>query len=82
MQSKNNVTKEQWMLCDRCGQQFPMSMLTKQKGMLLDQKCIDDLTIERRQFTIEQILGTNITEGVDLRAVDRGFFEGFDETNR
>lgn len=67
---------EQWDLCDRCGFQFPMSQLTKQKGMLLCiKKCVDDLTVERRPFMIGQILGAGVDqEGVDLRVVDRGFF--------
>lgn len=79
---KNNLTRQQWQKCDRCGFLFPMGSLQKQKGMLLDQKCIDNLQIERRQYLIMEILGQTTTEGVDMRVVDRGFYEGFDEVNR
>lgn len=85
-QANNNVRGEQWDRCDRCGLLFPMSQLVKQKGMLLCTRkysCFDDLEIERRDIMIMQILGTGVEqEGVDLRAIDRGFFEGWDETDR
>lgn len=78
-QSRNNVTKQQWQLCDRCGLNYPMGSLVKQKGILVCTKCLDNLTVEHRSFEIERVLGANITEGVDTRVVDRGFFDGFDD---
>lgn len=73
-------------MCDRDGFFYPMSRLTKQKGMLLCRMCLDNLEVERRPFFIEQVLGPSgsgsIPEGADTRVVDRGFFDGFDETNR
>lgn len=63
-----------------------MSDLVKQKGLLIctnTSTCFDDLQIERRPLVIEQILGTGVeVEGADLRVIDRGFFEGFDEVER
>jgi hypothetical protein len=78
----NRRTGGQWDICDRCGFQFPISQLVKQKGLLVCiRRCFDDLTVERRPYIIEQILGTGVDqEGVDLRVVDRGFFDlGSDE---
>lgn len=71
---------EQWDMCDQCGFQFPMSMLTKQKGKLVCVKrCVDNLEVERRDYVIGQMLSaSNDQEGVDLRAIDRGFFDGTD----
>lgn len=82
--ANNNLRREQWQQCDRCGFLFPMSQLTKQKGMLLcTRTCFDDLTVERRPLMISQILGVGVEqEGVDLRVVDRAFFDGFDEVDR
>lgn len=61
-----------------------MGSLVKQKGMLLcTELCIDDLEIERRPWLIQLVLGpTAEQEGADLRVVDRGFFEDFDEVQR
>lgn len=63
-----------------------MSQLIKQKGLLICNRkstCFDNLDIERRPIIIIQILGTGVEqEGVDLRSLDRGFFEGWDETDR
>lgn len=84
-QPLNNRQGEQWDSCDQCGLLFPMSRLIKQKGLLIctRRSCFDDLEIERRQLMIMQILGTGVeVEGADLRVIDRGFFEGFDETDR
>lgn len=72
---------EQWELCDQCGRQFPMSKLIKQKGLLVCvQECFDNLEVERRPLMIERSLGSSTDqEGVDLRVIDRSFFEGSDE---
>jgi predicted nucleic acid binding AN1-type Zn finger protein len=81
----NRRVGEQWQTCDRCGFLYPMSKLVKQKGILICtyNKCFDNLDIDRRDLQIMQILGEGVQqEGADLRLVDRGFFEGFDETNR
>lgn len=85
-QPVNNVRHEQWDTCDQCGRLFPMSKLVKQKGALIctqKRTCFDNLEIERRPLEIMQTLGeAQDQEGVDLRVIDRGFFEGFDEVNR
>lgn len=82
----NARRNEQWQLCDRCGRLFPMSQLAKQKGLLIctnTNTCWDDLEIERRPLIIMSVLGTGVEqEGADLRTIDRGFFEGFDEIDR
>jgi hypothetical protein len=82
-QANNNVRREQWQNCDRCGFLYPMSQLVKQKGLLLCMRlCFDNLTVERRPWIIEQTMnpgGATDQEGLDTRQIDRGFFEGFDE---
>lgn len=79
----NTIYHEQWQECDRCGFMYPMSRMSKQKGLLLCiALCYDDLTVERRPWIIEQTMnpgGATDQEGLDTRQVDRGFFEGFDE---
>lgn len=85
-QALNNLRHQQWDTCDRCGFLYPMSELVKQKGLLLCTRtntCFDDLTVERRPWVIEQVLGPQAEmEGSDLRVIDRGFFEDFDITQR
>lgn len=85
-QANNNIHREQWDMCDQCGRWWPMSSLVKQKGLLVctnTQTCFDNLDVESRDFEIMQVLGEGVDiEGADLRMVDRGFFEGFDEVNR
>lgn len=84
-QPVNNRTGQQWDMCDRCGFMYPMSQLVKQKGLLIctTGKCFDNLVVERRPWTIMQVLGSGVDqEGADLRTIDRGFFEGFDEVQR
>jgi len=76
---------EQWQSCDRCGRLFPMGQLAKQKGLLICTAplgCWDNLEVERRESMIERVMNPGSAqdqEGVDTRAIDRGFFEGFDE---
>lgn len=86
-QPVNNIKGEQWDTCDQCGSIYPMSRLVKQKGALIctTKHCFDNLLVERRPFMIESVLGSgggDSWEGADTRIIDRGFFEGFDETNR
>lgn len=76
----NRVTKQQWQSCDRCGFLYPIGSLTKQKGLMLDRKCLDNLEVERRPRMIEKVLTSGVDqEGVDTRGYDRGFFDGWDE---
>lgn len=57
-----------------------MHQLMKQKGLLVDKACFDNLEVEHRPFVIEQILSAGVDqEGSDMRVIDRGFFEGTDE---
>lgn len=73
----NNKHGVQWDRCDRCGNLFPMSKLIKQLGLLVCQRDWDDLENQRRPIEIERILNQGVDqEGVDLRAEDRGFFQG------
>ncbi len=83
-QCVNVVKHEQWQSCDRCGRLFPMSKLAKQKGLMLctTRVCWDNLEIERHASMVERVMNPGSAqdqEGVDTRAIDRGFFEGFDE---
>lgn len=62
-----------------------MGSLAKQKGIMICMgplSCWDDLEVERRASMIERVMNPGSAEdqeGVDTRAIDRGFFEGFDE---
>lgn len=72
-------------MCQQCGRWYPIGSLTKQKGLLVctTGTCFDNLDVERRGFEINMLLGSGLnTEGQDMRQFDKGFFEGFDETNR
>lgn len=85
-QNRNNIQNQQWDMCQMCGRWYPIGSLTKQKGLLVCLEpgtCFDNLDVERRGFEINLLLGSGLnTEGTDMRQFDKGFFEGFDETNR
>lgn len=77
--ANNRITKQQWDTCDRCGFLFPMGALTKQKGLMLDRRCTDNLTIEHHPIMVEKVLSQGVDqEGVDTRGADRAFFDGWD----
>ena len=85
MPNPNNALRHsQWQTCNRCGRLYPMFLLSKQKGLLVClTSCFDNLEVERRPWSIEQTVnpgGATDQEGMDTRQVDRGFFDGFDET--
>lgn len=77
----NNIRNEQWDICDRCGFLYPMSELIKQEELLVcTEKCVDNLEIKRRAQIIEKTLANGVLqEGVDLRVVDRGFWQSHEE---
>jgi hypothetical protein len=81
----NAIRRQQWSSCERCGRLFPMSSLVKQKGLMVCTAplgCFDNLEVERRGVTIERVMNPGSAqdqEGVDTRAVDRGFFDNFDD---
>jgi hypothetical protein len=86
-QALNSRRRQQWDMCDQCGFLYPMSSLVKQKGALICTRrhCFDNLMVERRPWVMEEVIGPGAGaewEGVDTRVVDRGFFEGFDETQQ
>lgn len=65
------VTGEQWATCDQCGRDYPMSMLTVQKGLRVCERDVDDLTVERHAQAVGDVLqASGGTEGTDLRFVD------------
>lgn len=72
---------EQWEICQRCGRDYPMSQLVMQKGLLICiKRCFDNLTVERRDLEIQRVLGVGMEqEGVDMRVIDRAFFESAEE---
>lgn len=84
-QANNRVVGDQWDTCDQCGFTFPNSQLVRQKGRLVCTRpntCLENLEVERRPFIIEQVVtsgNSSEIEGADLRNINRGFFEGFDE---
>ena len=66
----NAVRGEQWRDCDRCGERFPSSDLTKEKGLIICHRCADNFEIERHPFTVAEILGANDPKEGSDRLVD------------
>jgi hypothetical protein len=58
MPNAKGVYRSEWRNCDRCGFLHPITMLRRQKGLLLcqDHGCIDDLSIEYRPLQIQKVL--------------------------
>lgn len=58
MPRQKGIWREQWALCDRCQFNHPLSMLVRQKGLLLctDHGCLDNLDVERRPYIIAKVL--------------------------
>lgn len=80
----NAIKGQQWDVCQRCGRTFPVGQLTIQQGLRIcnQRVCLDDMTVERRERLITQILSEGEqTEGVDMRFVDQAFFPDVDEDN-
>lgn len=76
----NRRRKEQWDLCDRCGLLFPISQLSRQKGLMVDKRCQDTLATERHSLEVMKALSIGAEhEGVDRRSIDMAFFVGHDE---
>lgn len=73
MNPKNSLTGDQWDFCDRCGILHPIGDLARQRGLLLCEKDMDNLDVERRELIIAEILGGDNNEGADLRVVDKAF---------
>lgn len=65
------IRGEQWAVCDRCGRDFPYSMLQPQKGLYVCEDDYDDLEIERHSSTVAAVLSAGeSTEGADLRFIN------------
>lgn len=60
---------QQWQKCDRCGFDFPLGMLTMQKGLLLDAKCLDNLDVEFRPKIIAEALSDTTETTNELEQV-------------
>jgi hypothetical protein len=56
MPRHQGVWNQQWMKCDRCTFDYPIGSLTKQKGLMLCPKCIDNLDVELRPLLIAELL--------------------------
>ena len=58
MPRARGIWREQWKLCDRCAFIHPLSLLVRQKGLLLctDHGCLDNLDVERRSFIISRVV--------------------------
>lgn len=47
---------QQWAKCQRCWFDFPVGQLQMQKGLLVDEKCLDNLDVEYRPKVIAEVL--------------------------
>lgn len=56
MPKHQGLWRQQWMKCDRCYFDFPISYLTRQKGLMVCQLDLDNLDVELRPPLIAEIL--------------------------
>ncbi len=73
----HGILGEQWDVDGRCGQVFPESELTIQKGIKVCPACLDNLDIERHS----QVAARTQSNGIDRELTDRraerwGFYSG------
>lgn len=62
---------EQWDRCDRCGFNYPVSHLTRQKGLkVCTEKCVDNTDVENHVKIVRSVLAAATTEGRDMREMD------------
>lgn len=71
---------QQWDVCARCGNEFPMAELTMQLGILVCMRyCWDNLeNYQRPARIVRTITGGDQREGTDRRYEERGNFYGQD----
>jgi hypothetical protein len=76
MPRRKGVWRQQWAFCDRCGFEFPLSMLIKQQSLLVCSMCHDNLMNDGRDQVISRILSDG-REGenpkVDKQSEDDSF---------
>ena len=54
------IQRVEWDFCDRCGFEYPVTMLVMQKGVKVCTKtCYDKVLIEEREMIIAQVLDDN-----------------------
>lgn len=68
------VWRQEWDICDRCGFEHPISMLSMQLGMKLckDHGCYDDISNDRRPAIIAAKLADGREGLTDKPEVFRG----------
>jgi recombinational DNA repair protein (RecF pathway) len=57
-----------WHRCDRCGWDFPVSMLRRQLGLILCDQCFDNPIAWQRPLMIQDLLGSMSNQ--ELRPAD------------
>lgn len=61
-QSHSGAVGIPWHRCDRCGFEFRVSELTRQRGFILCYYCLDNPLAWERQRIISEVLSTNAKE--------------------
>jgi hypothetical protein len=56
-QSHSGLETGPWHRCDRCGMEYPVGQLQRQRGLILcTTKCVDDTLSSERDAIIQQVL--------------------------
>lgn len=57
-----------WHRCDRCGWDYPVSMLQRQLGLILCQPCVDNPIAWVRPLIIQDVINSSLEQ--ELRVAD------------
>lgn len=61
-QSHSGIRGVPWSRCQRCGFDYPTDQLIRQNGgkwnglIVCKEKCLDNITVERREYVIKELL--------------------------
>ena len=56
MPRHQGIWNQNWYQCDRCAFDYPIGDLTKQKGLMVCPKCLDNLDVELRPKLMAELL--------------------------
>ena len=72
MPRHRGLYRQQWQKCERCYFDFPISYLTKQKGLMVCPQDLDNLDVELRPALIAELLSDGTEGRNDREWVARG----------